>query len=994
MFQTMRYTSAGEAFFRGADFDLSRTTVGCTRLTTHLPGLDWVGMDSGDTDSKLVIYFSRPAVPEMDNLLYVEYFSRYSLEPATSAQVAAAAGAAAQPFKPPRGNAYYIDTARKNNKVTMRNKGCLHVARIYSVPVTKGEAYYLRLLVTRVAARSFEELLTHGGTVHTTYREAAEARGLLSVETEYMDALGALAKDHRHVPPSQLRHSFVMMVLYGGEAVPVMELYQRFNYFMALDLDAMGRVRAVGQDLNPGREDVYHRPAVCAFDPEEPTPSMQDYVVHEYHLLRMLSDLITSNSTRTLEEVGLPTLEAFAQRKCGGAVPVLQLHLEQYLHVGDDAEEPVGDTLEHITLIRSEYVNKYAYLLTGAALGGLVDVVQQHRRAVDPVAAFFANVDMDHQKDLHRKMYATLNEEQVKFVDVALQGLEHQAARMRALREGTVVPDTPQPNCNNLHLQARGGRGKSYVNICIIAKALSMGLMVSVSAFSGVAAILLPHGQTCHRTYGLMLEVNEPQPSMLTTRCAQGGVLAHTALHILDECDALHKNLFIAASDVATRCVNEKWGQDSTEPFGGAMVILSGDKHQCLPVITGGLNNDDMTIFSLLRSSAQFTPFATTVLNLPQRNKGDPDYDKWLEALSNNTAPGPVPLEEGAKPPTARKAFVPPQCFSTTSLDAALAWLHGPPPPPEGPFPDLNALHAVLCNTNARVDEINNKVLDTYVAGDAFTVEATHDRCSDVAGNGDGLARVFATDEYMRQHNEAGVPPASLRLKRGAVLMLIRNMLGSLGLVNGTRLRLLSDPGDERLNLLHVQTVVAPGLGLEAKEFWIPRITFDMKTPGGHPFQRRQFPVRLAYACTTNKSQGQTLRKAVFDARKASFSHGTTYTACSRSSCFGDLGFLLEEPPDGEAPTFVNVVLQRALESGVLRVAARAEQLREDAGETTDGSISTGGSSTSSEEEEGRPAAPRARAPKDAQKKATRQKGALGLQQRREALAAEARRVA
>ncbi len=171
MFQTMRYTSAGEAFFRGADFDLSRTTVGCTRLTTHLPGLDWVGMDSGDTDSKLLTYFSRPAVPELDDLLYVEYFSRYSVETATRAQVAAAAGAAEQPYKPPRCNAYYIDTARKPNKVTVRNKGSLHVATVKKtkknscvfpfipfqrrslLPKNDGHTYYSPLISLRVCPK-------------------------------------------------------------------------------------------------------------------------------------------------------------------------------------------------------------------------------------------------------------------------------------------------------------------------------------------------------------------------------------------------------------------------------------------------------------------------------------------------------------------------------------------------------------------------------------------------------------------------------------------------------------------------------------------------------------------------------------------------------------------------------------------------------------------------------------------------------------------------
>ena len=51
---------------------------------------------------------------------------------------------------------------------------------------------------------------------------------------------------------------------------------------------------------------------------------------------------------------------------------------------------------------------------------------------------------------------------------------------------------------------------------------------------------------------------------------------------------------------------------------------------------------------------------------------------------------------------------------------------------------------------------------------------------------------------------------------------------------------------------------------------------------------RKQLPLKHAYAITANKSQGQTLAKVLFDARKPAFSGGQQYVVCSRVRRRGD----------------------------------------------------------------------------------------------------------
>ncbi len=131
--------------------------------------------------------------------------------------------------------------------------------------------------------------------------------------------------------------------------------------------------------------------------------------------------------------------------------------------------------------------------------------------------------------------------------------------------------------------------------------------------------------------------------------------------------------------------------------------------------------------------------------------------------------------------------------------------------------------------------------------------------------------------EFLNDQTPSGMPPHVLMLKRGVIIMLLRNLNPKKGLCNGTRMIVRH----LQRNFITAEIISECNRG---DTVFIPRIDLA-PSDTALPFilRRRQFPIIPAYAITINKSQGQTFDHVGIDLKTAVFSHGQLYVALSRS---------------------------------------------------------------------------------------------------------------
>lgn len=403
------------------------------------------------------------------------------------------------------------------------------------------------------------------------------------------------------------------------------------------------------------------------------------------------------------------------------------------------------------------------------------------------------------------------------------------------------------------------GAGKTYLFKALMCYVRSLKRTAYAFATTEIATSLLAGGRTVESGFKIPNPVTDESESDMSFLSDEAEQLREASLLFVDEASMLSTHALRVIDNLLKSIMIDN------RPFGGKLLILTGDFRQCTSSDFGG---DVSNVTSLFLKRSPLWHFAAhRILSGNMRSADDDDkFNDWLLRLGEGR------LAIDSVDPDL--VVIPALMVERKSIVRAIFGRGGGGTAAAATTDEQLAEMAtkiILVPKQADVIEPNNEVL-SLIAGDERIYASIDTLISD-----DPNDLIDFQPEFLHEQCPVGMPPHLLRLKVGAVIMLLRSLNRNEGLFNGIRLVVKSLHRD----FIEAEIITGAKRGVKC---CIPRLVFQTNYDTTLPFQmiRRQFPVMLAFAVTIDKAQGQSFDHVGIYLPESVFSHGQLYSALAR----------------------------------------------------------------------------------------------------------------
>ena len=204
------------------------------------------------------------------------------------------------------------------------------------------------------------------------------------------------------------------------------------------------------------------------------------------------------------------------------------------------------------------------------------------------------------------------------------------------------------------------------------------------------------------------------------------------------------------------------------QPFGGKVIVVGGDFRQTLPVVVRGTRVD--VIECCIKSSPLWYLFKKLTLTTNMRSVGQNDFNDWLLQIGSGFLPElpNVPINSVEIP----NMLLTDQDLIEKVYGADLIRMS---------VEDL-AKRVILAPTNKETLQ-TNKITIKKLPGVPWIYNSADSIISE-----DPTDSLNYPPQFLHKLTTSGMPPHTLELKTGIIIMLLRNLNPIKGLCNGTRL--------------------------------------------------------------------------------------------------------------------------------------------------------------------------------------------------------------